>query len=803
MNTGSQIDPKRFGKYELRELLGRGGMAEVWKAFDTQLERYVAIKLLHADLQADPEFMTRFTREAKVIASLHHPNIVQIHDFQIYQPPESKTPIAYMVMDYVEGQTLADYIRSTSRMGRFPPTTEIVGIFAAISRAIDYAHQQGMIHRDIKPGNILLDQRHITKQNPMGEPILTDFGIAKLMGSSSGTVSGSWLGTPLYISPEQAQGQPGNERSDIYSLGVILYEMCTGVQPFRGENVQAIMMQHMNSIPTPPAYFNNAITPLLTMVIMRGMAKDTMMRFASASSMTAGLAEALNVPVPPDIHSSAQLLDEMSGPTYLSPLQSNPMPHLTPTLSPYPRQMSQPMPSLAPTYPVPISSGQGNRVGNPTTPMPFTNTPGGSSPVYAAQGLPNVVPPQPSASPPLQTQAPLPKTRRRRGLLIGLVALAIIVIVGGSLGGFYWLTHSQTTTVVANNQIVGHAYFISSGQISEHNNQGINDEMLIGLQNIHAPASGNSYYAWLLPDLAHPLSPPIALGVLPVVNGQVHYLYRGDSNHTNLLAITSRYLITEESTSTSPSNPSPDKSTWRYSAQLPQTPDSMDMAHEGVLQHLRHLLADAPELMSINLPGGLDIWLFRNAQKILEWSGSARDFWENKNPSGIRNQVIRILDYLDGTMNVQQDVPPGTPNLVNPRIAPLALLQMGQQNQMPQQQMSASSGLLYIIGIHLGALVQAPGISQENHLLAARIDQDSNNVQALLQKVRTYAKQLVTMTDAQLLSNSTLSLLDSMETAARYAYIGQIDPNTDTVQGGVVEIHYTIERLATFDIAKA
>src|SRR5947209_16744871 len=119
MKAGSQNDLNRFGKYELRELLGRGGMAEVWKAFDTQLERYVAIKLLHADLQVDPEFMTRFTREAKVIASLHHPNIGQIHDFQIYQPPESKTSIAYMVMDYIEGPTLAGYIRSTSRAGKF------------------------------------------------------------------------------------------------------------------------------------------------------------------------------------------------------------------------------------------------------------------------------------------------------------------------------------------------------------------------------------------------------------------------------------------------------------------------------------------------------------------------------------------------------------------------------------------------------------------------------------------------------------------------------------------------------------
>src|SRR5579859_56404 len=298
MDTGSQINPKRFGKYELRELLGRGGMAEVWKAFDTQLERYVAIKLLHADLQADPEFMTRFTREAKVIASLHHPNIMQIHDFQIYQPPDSKTPVAYMVMDYIEGQTLAGYIRSTSRLGKFPPAAEIVGIFAAISRAVDYAHGQGMIHRDIKPGNILLDQRRASAQYPMGEPILTDFGIAKLMGSSSGTVSGSWLGTPLYISPEQAQGQPGNKRSDIYSLGVILYEICTGVRPFSGENPLAIIMQHIHAAPAPPQLINPNISPALADVILCGLAKDPLARFATASSMTTALAQAMNIALP-------------------------------------------------------------------------------------------------------------------------------------------------------------------------------------------------------------------------------------------------------------------------------------------------------------------------------------------------------------------------------------------------------------------------------------------------------------------------------------------------------------------------
>src|SRR6266516_4209650 len=226
-------NPQRLGKYELLERLGQGGMAEVWKARDTQLQRYVAIKILHANLQEDPNFITRFEREAQLIASLHHPNIVQVHDFQVSRPHESEAPIAYMVMYYIEGGTLEDYIAGTSARGKFPSPAQIVHLFTSISLAIDYAHQQGMIHRDIKPANILLDKRNTT-HIPIGEPIMTDFVMAKLLSVPSTSLGGEQLGTPLYISPEQARGYPGNERSDLYSLGVILYEIVTGVTPFRG-----------------------------------------------------------------------------------------------------------------------------------------------------------------------------------------------------------------------------------------------------------------------------------------------------------------------------------------------------------------------------------------------------------------------------------------------------------------------------------------------------------------------------------------------------------------------------------------
>lgn len=196
--------PRRLGKYEVQEPLGRGGMTEVWKAFDTQLRRNVAIKVMHANLAADPEFITRFTREAQVIAALRHPNIVQIYDFHVGAQreesaaeatadapaapaaPAGADTIAYMVMEYIQGQTLAQYLRGGSRKSALAATA-IVRLFTPICLALDYAHQQGVIHRDIKPANILL--------RADDDALLADFGIAQLAAQSGDTPSGMVLGT--------------------------------------------------------------------------------------------------------------------------------------------------------------------------------------------------------------------------------------------------------------------------------------------------------------------------------------------------------------------------------------------------------------------------------------------------------------------------------------------------------------------------------------------------------------------------------------------------------------------------------
>src|SRR5205823_10089706 len=182
------------------------------------------------------------------------------HDFQVAYPTEAGDSVAYMVMAYVEGETLADYIHRTSHRRLFPPAGEVVHLFAALASAVDYAHQHSMVHRDIKPANILLDKR-TAGPDSMGEPCLTDFGIAKLLGATTGMMSGGWQGTPLYTAPEQILGSPGNERSDIYSLGAILYEICTGRVPFQGNNPSTVITQHLNEMPPAPAGINENIPP--------------------------------------------------------------------------------------------------------------------------------------------------------------------------------------------------------------------------------------------------------------------------------------------------------------------------------------------------------------------------------------------------------------------------------------------------------------------------------------------------------------------------------------------------------------
>jgi serine/threonine protein kinase len=747
-------------------------MGEVWKAYDTHLQRYVAIKLLHADLRNDPSFTARFEREGRVIASLHHPNIVQVHVLRVVRPQKSENRLAYMVMDYVEGQTLASYIAKTSTVQKFPSSSEIVHLFTSISLAIDYAHQRGMIHRDLKPANILLDARN-TSNNPMGEPILTDFGIAKMLGTSTGSMSGSWLSTPLYMSPEQAQGYPGNERSDLYSLGIILYEICTGVVPFRGQSPASIMSQQISASPPPPTLINSSIPPALAAVILRSIAKDPSARFNSAASMTAAVAEALNFPVPAILDVPTRPVDPLDGPTEKKSIPPGLLTDLIQSSPPPP-----PMP--LPTNQAVVSPGTGRDT--PVSSVQQRSKP--HSVVNSLENVPTVIMPQSTQA---LSSAPIPARRKRhKVLLITLIVLLILTLLGSGLGTFYLL--SQRNSVAAS-QVVGHVFFLSSGQVSKYSNQGIDDELQINLTGIPAPAAGKRYYAWLFSDKKQSLQTSILLTTLTINHGAVEFLFK-DPQHTNLLEKMCCFLITQEDANSIPINPSPNRSSWSYYGEIPQIPGS---THFSVLDHLRQLLSDDPQLDRVGLPGGLDKWLVRNTGDILIRAGSAREYWKSQNTDLMRNQLIRILDYLDGQTYVQADVPPGTSLLIDKNIASVALLEFDKQKQDPP-------GYLDQVGRHLESLDTTPGASVRQRMLADQINTGLNQVTSWLEKVRTDAVQLVGSSPAQLLLPSSLSLLDDMQMQAFFAYVGRLNPSTNEVEPGVTQIHHDLQLLATLDI---
>ena len=266
---------KTLGKYQIISPLGQGGMAAVFKAFQPGMERYVALKILPRQYASDPEFTGRFDQEAKVIAKLQHPHILPVHDFG--QADE----YTYLVMPLVETGTLADLLK-----GRPLPLQRIRTIISQIGDALDYAHSQGLIHRDVKPSNILIDRR--------GNCLLTDFGIAKMVeGTKHFTATGGILGTPHYMSPEQGMGEQLIHTSDIYSLGVVLYQMATGQVPFDAETPLAVVIKHMNDpLPLPSKIRPDISRPLET-VILKALAKTPEDRFATAADMVQAVRTAI------------------------------------------------------------------------------------------------------------------------------------------------------------------------------------------------------------------------------------------------------------------------------------------------------------------------------------------------------------------------------------------------------------------------------------------------------------------------------------------------------------------------------
>ncbi|HKZ82264.1 MAG TPA: ABC transporter substrate-binding protein [Anaerolineae bacterium] len=268
-----------LGKYQLIERLGRGGMADVYKGYQPGLDRYIAVKVLHPHLSEDPDFITRFRREAKSVADLRHPHIVQVFDFDI------QGENYYMVMEYVEGgKTLKQMLQELAAKGERLPLDRTLDVVASLADALAYAHGLGMIHRDIKPANVLLPS--------LERPVLSDFGIARLIGETGLTGSGVMIGTPAYMSPEQGRGERGEARSDIYALGIVLYEMLTGRPPYDADTPYAVILKHINDPLVPPRAVIGALPEAVERIVLRCLAKNPEDRFASMGDLRNALRSA-------------------------------------------------------------------------------------------------------------------------------------------------------------------------------------------------------------------------------------------------------------------------------------------------------------------------------------------------------------------------------------------------------------------------------------------------------------------------------------------------------------------------------
>ncbi|MDD2858709.1 MAG: Stk1 family PASTA domain-containing Ser/Thr kinase [Candidatus Nanopelagicales bacterium] len=268
-------------RYEIGEVIGRGGMAEVHEARDVRLGRRVAIKILRPDLARDPDFQIRFRREAQSAAALNHPNIVAVYDSGEDRldgaegAPQVVVP--YIVMEYVDGMTLRQLLAS----GRRLLPERALEIASGVLSALDYAHRHGIVHRDIKPGNVMLTRS--------GDVKVMDFGIARALNEAgtSITSTSAVMGTAQYLSPEQARGEVVDARSDLYSTGVLLYELLTGRPPFTGESAVSIAYQHVSEMPTPPSQIDTGVSPEIDLIVLAALAKRTDERYQTASEFRA------------------------------------------------------------------------------------------------------------------------------------------------------------------------------------------------------------------------------------------------------------------------------------------------------------------------------------------------------------------------------------------------------------------------------------------------------------------------------------------------------------------------------------
>ncbi|MFH9608451.1 protein kinase [Streptomyces sp. NPDC017448] len=342
------------GRYQLRDLLGEGGMASVYLAYDSALDRQVAIKTLHTELGREQSFRERFRREAQAVAKLQHTNIVSVFDTGEDELGGALMP--YIVMEYVEGQPLGSVLAADIRDHGAMPADKALKVTADVLAALETSHEMGLVHRDIKPGNVMMTKRGVVK--------VMDFGIARAMqsGVTSMTQTGMVVGTPQYLSPEQALGRGVDARSDLYSVGIMLFQLLTGRIPFDADSPLAIAYAHVQEEPVAPSSINRAVTPAMDALVARALKKNPNERFPSAAAMRDEIDRVLNASGgrtgAPVIVAGGGPVNSGSGvgSAVFPPVdQSAPAPHgLQTPYQPHPQQQpgpyGQPTPAPTPSY---------------------------------------------------------------------------------------------------------------------------------------------------------------------------------------------------------------------------------------------------------------------------------------------------------------------------------------------------------------------------------------------------------------------------------------------------------------------
>ena len=830
--------PRRLNKYELHSKIGRGSIGEVWKGRDLQLQRDVAIKLLHTDLQqANPHFFDDFTTAGTALSALHQDHLVPLREVNVYRAPNGNETVAYIVMDYIEGPTCNDYLKATSHRGQFPSIHNIVYLYSCLGEALDYTHSKGIIHGDIKPKNILLQAKNRTNFDA-GEPLLVDTGFCPMLGITPNA------DMPFYISPEQAGGGRPNTRSDIYALGALLYEICTGVPPFRGESPISIMMQHVNALPTPPNLINPNIPAALSEVILRALAKDPIARFASASLMATAIAEACSMrpslklraiqALPEPGHSTAQggptitilgVPQPFSPQTLQPPLNapiSRPLPALPPASQSLPGISSQPLPSNSRPLPAPPAASQslpGIVHAQPSNSRPLPAPPA-NSPSLPGIPQPPVVPsqrvsgllsgyqvrdvpsasyqPTPAIGPARQPEIPAREPRQAPSVYSSVAVPRPATAPQTPPQALpprrrrlidqpaYVFLIAVILLLLLGGTFLGNFWLQSRNTPSTATNDNVtraffqddalghNDVLHIQIDHIDAPAQGQTYFAWLETG-----AKSLPLGAMPVQNGALSYTYPGNTQHTNLFNVATGMLITLEDANTQP-----------------QAPGQQHIYHGAldpkVSTAVKNILSSTPGLENNQ---SVIVTLFETIKSMNDKTGSIADTIQSdqKDKSLATRQATRVIEMLEGSNYARQsgDRPQNVPSQLN--------IDRGLLSSPTQK------GYLDILDEQVQQVKQVAGNNKD---LLQRVQNTEYAIQDLrdwLQKVRT--NDVLLLKAADLADPANLSIALQLKQAAADSYTGRTIPPNQSPQplpgsAGANQAYTECQYMAAIDLQK-